>query len=65
VSFRVDGVYPEGIGCNPSTGQLYAFDSVGHEVPLGAVVSIQTGAITRTPTGGLAPPTNLTVVGVS
>jgi hypothetical protein len=63
VSWAVNGVYPEGIGCNPQTGQLYAFDSVGNEVLLGAVVDLQTGRIFPA-SQGPAPPTNLTVVEV-
>ena len=62
VSFVVNGVYPEGIGCDPTTGQLYAFDANGNEVLIGAVVDLQTGQISLA--GGPAPPTNLTVVGV-
>jgi hypothetical protein len=62
-SWVVNGVYPEGIGCNPQTGQLYAFDAEGNEILLEAIVDLQTGRIFPTNPGPL-PPTNLTVVEV-
>lgn len=62
-SHQVNGVYPEGIGCDPHTGQLYAFDELGQQVPLPLVVNLQTGAITRQ-SGKPAPPSSLTIVAV-
>jgi hypothetical protein len=59
-TFRVDGVYPEGISCNPRTGQLYAFDSGLLPLALGCKVNLETGAILRS----LAPPMNLHIMEV-
>lgn len=63
-SFRVDGVYPLGVGCDPQTGQFYAFDKTGSPVSLGYKVDLKTGRIGPSELGGppLAPPTNLEVV---
>lgn len=58
-TFLVNGVHPEGLGCDPLTGQLYAFDAFLQRVALGLVVNLQTGGIVRST---LAPPKNLRVV---
>jgi hypothetical protein len=61
VSWVVNGVYPEGLGCDPQTGQLYAFGADGSTINLPAIVDLETGQIFPPGSLGLAPPTNLVV----
>lgn len=64
VSFLVNAIYPEGLGCDPTTGQLYAFDANLNAVNLPAIVDLQTGQILPAASNGLAPPSALTVTEV-